>query len=65
MFCRSHWQEDSLWTPIRETDEARLVRAQQFLNWLFDRPEQNIAVVAHGGKVQVGKSHCDESTACS
>lgn len=42
--------EDALWLPdSRETKEAIKLRGLIFMQWLMQRPEQFIAVVAHSG----------------
>lgn len=41
---------DILWKPdTREKDEELAMRGMKFLNWLWTRPEKEIAVVTHSG----------------
>ncbi|KAH7850149.1 hypothetical protein Vadar_028563 [Vaccinium darrowii] len=51
--CREHLIEsdaDILWKPdTREKDEELATRGMKFLNWLWTRPEKEIAVVTHSG----------------
>ena len=42
-------EEDTLWTEELEAPEATAERGYRFLRWLAQRPETDIAVVAHGG----------------
>ncbi|KAL3614417.1 hypothetical protein CASFOL_042491 [Castilleja foliolosa] len=42
--------DDSLWeADVRETKEAVATRGMEFLNWLFTRKENEIAIVTHSG----------------
>ena len=45
-------EEDTLWTEELEAPEATAERGYRFLRWLAQRPETDIAVVAHGGLFQ-------------
>lgn len=38
---------DDMWTDQRESKDSVADRCEQFVNWLMEQPEDNIAVVAH------------------
>ena len=42
-------EEDVLWTPKLESNEACRERGYQGLQWILQRPEKKILLVAHGG----------------
>jgi len=42
-------EEDSLWTPILEEQDAAAERGYLGLRWLMERPEDHIVLVSHGG----------------
>ena len=48
-FSGLHSEEDEMWTADLEKEAACAERAYLGLKWLWDRPEQHAAVVAHGG----------------
>jgi broad specificity phosphatase PhoE len=46
-YCNIDSNDDSLFTPERETISACVARGYEFMNWLRQRKEKNIAVVCH------------------
>ena len=42
-------EDDTLWTEELEAPEATAERGYRFLQWLAQRPETDVAIVAHGG----------------
>ncbi|XVE60646.1 hypothetical protein DITRI_Ditri05aG0144700 [Diplodiscus trichospermus] len=48
-FSMMDGEEDSLWNPdVRESEEEIAQRMVLFMEWLWTRPEQEIAIVSHG-----------------
>ena len=48
-FSALETEEDELWSATLETDEAARERAYRAVRWAWERPEQELALVAHGG----------------
>lgn len=42
-------EDDTSWTPALEPEHAVAARGLRALRWVTNRPEENIAIVAHGG----------------
>ena len=48
-FALLETEEDELWTDVLEPTDGCAERGYQFLLWLWERSEREVAVVAHGG----------------